>query len=204
MIRRQSSPWPAFPKGDPLMKNMSVFIALALLAAGAFHAQTASAQATPTPSMDPQAMMKAMEAAQAEASKPGDEKLSCDRLEEQMVAVGQDPALQEHVQAAGLSAQKDQAAMQGAKGQIAMQTIQTVLAATVPGAAMGSTMASAAQAPAQQAQTAARLQSRMVQAQQMMAIMPKLLRGQRLIELAMVKKCEWAGGMDSADAAKIP
>jgi hypothetical protein len=154
--------------------------------------------------MDPQAMMKAMETAQADASKPGDEKLSCDRLEEQMVAAAQDPAVQEHVEAAGLSAQKDQAAMQAAKGQIAMQTIQTVLAATVPGAAMATTMASAAQAQTQQAQTTARVQSRMGQAQQMMAILPQLLRGQRLIELAMAKKCEWAGGIDSADGAKKP
>lgn len=45
------------------------------------------------------------------------------------------------------------------------------------------------------AQGAARLQSRMAEGQQMMAFMPKLMRGQRLIELATARKCEWTTGV---------
>ena len=32
-------------------------------------------------------------------------------------------------------------------------------------------------------------------AMQMMAFMPKLMRGQRLIELATARKCEWSTGV---------
>jgi len=39
------------------------------------------------------------------------------------------------------------------------------------------------------------MQSKMADAQQMMVFMPKLMRGQRLIELAMVRKCEWVTGL---------
>ena len=65
----------------------------------------------------------------------------------------------------------------------------------VPGAAMGHMMASAAENQAKVAQGAARVQSRMAEGQQMMAFMPKLMRGQRLIELATARKCEWATGV---------
>jgi hypothetical protein len=60
---------------------------------------------------------------------------------------------------------------------------------------MGQMMASAAENQAKVAQGAARVQSRMAEGQQMMAFMPKLMRGQRLIELAAVRKCEWVGGV---------
>jgi len=39
------------------------------------------------------------------------------------------------------------------------------------------------------------VQSRMDQGQQMMAFMPMLMRGQRLVELAAVRKCEWLAGL---------
>jgi hypothetical protein len=37
----------------------------------------------------------------------------------------------------------------------------------------------------------------------MMAFMPQLMRGQRLIELATVRKCEWAAGL-GAGVPPIP
>jgi len=60
---------------------------------------------------------------------------------------------------------------------------------------MGQLMASAAENQAKAAQSAARVQSRMDQGQQMMAFMPMLMRGQRLVELAAVRKCEWLAGL---------
>ena len=40
---------------------------------------------------------------------------------------------------------------------------------------------------------------------QMMAFMPKLMRGQRLIELATARKCEWATGVGvGVGAPSIP
>ena len=85
--------------------------------------------------------------------------------------------------------------MQVSKSEIAAKSAATVIASMVPGAAMGHMMASAAENQAKGAQGAARMQSRMAEAQQMMAFMPKLMRGQRLIELATARKCEWAAGL---------
>jgi len=40
----------------------------------------------------------------------------------------------------------------------------------------------------------------MAEEQQMMAFMPMLMRGQRLMELAIVRKYEWATGLGEAAA----
>ncbi|HXS30603.1 MAG TPA: hypothetical protein VN755_07195, partial [Steroidobacteraceae bacterium] len=108
-----------------------------------------------------------------------------------------------YVKAAGDAAQKDMAQMQAAQSEIPAKTAATVIASMVPGAAMGHMMASAAENQAKAAQGAARVQSRMADAQQMMAFMPQLMRGQRLIELATVRKCEWTAGL-GAGVPPIP
>lgn len=182
------------------MKPHSIVLGVALLTACApSYGQTV----TPGSPQDYQAMMEAMEKAQAQANRPGDERLSCDELQKQLVGVAQDPAFQAYVKVAGEAAQKDMAQMQGAQSEIAAKTAATVIASMVPGAAMGHMMASAAENQAKAAQGAARVQSRMADAQQMMAFMPQLMRGQRLIELATVRKCEWTAGL-GAGVPPIP
>jgi len=146
---------------------------------------------------DYQAMAKAMEQAQADAAKPGDEKLSCEQLEEQLISLTQNPEFQSHVETAGAEAQKQQAAMNVAKGQIAMQTFRTVIMATVPGGAMPGMASAQSQAMAQGAQSMEQAKQRMEQAQKMMGILPMLMRGQRVIELASGKKCEWAASAET-------
>src|SRR4051812_23862389 len=94
----------------------------------ALVAGSAGAQA-----QDYQAMSQAMEKAQAEASRPGDEKLTCDQLEEQLVSVTQKPEFQAHVEAVGADARKKQEAMKIAEGQIALQTFRTVMMAATAG-----------------------------------------------------------------------
>lgn len=182
-------------------------IQIIALAAMSLVASSIGAQSAPPPSagarQDPQAMMAALEAAQAQASQPGDEKLTCEKLQEQLVAVVQDPALLAHVQAGGAAAEKDLAAMQAAKGQIAARTAATIIASTVPGAAMGVMAAQAADAQAKQTQAAGRMQSKVIQAQQLMTLMPKLLRGQRLLELGAAKRCEFAADVN-AGAGSTP
>lgn len=174
------------------MKPQSILPVMALLCVGAVsYAQVP----TPADMQQYEAMAKAMEKAQADASKPGDPNLTCVQLQEQLVAVAQDPALLAHMQAAGVAAEKDMAQMQVPKGEIAAKTAATMVASMVPGAAMGQMMASQAENQVKMAQGAARVQQRMLEGQQMMAFMPKLMRGQRLIELAMVRKCEWATGL---------
>lgn len=149
--------------------------------------------ATSAQGQDYQAMMQAMEKAQSEASKPGDDKLTCEQLEKQLIAVAQDSELQAYMKVAGASAQADQEAMKkAAAGPRAMQTLRTAFMAMVPGGAAAGMASAQAQAQAQGAQAAGRVQTRMEQAKQLTALMPKLMRGQRVVELAAAKKCEWA------------
>ena len=130
------------------MKPQSIVVGIALLAAYALgYAQTLP----PGGAQDYEAMAKSMEKAQAEASKPGDERLTCDQLQQQLVAIAQDPAFLAYVQAAGVAAEKDMAQMQVPKSEIAAKSAATVMASMVPGAAMGQMMANAvggASAPA--------------------------------------------------------
>jgi hypothetical protein len=169
------------------MKLHSIVFAMVFLAGCAMSRGPAM-----MPGGDYQAMSSGMDAAQAQASQPGDENLTCDELQEQMLAIAQDPALQEHFQAAGTAAQKDLEQMQVGKGEIAAKSAATVMAATLPGADMAQMMAAATENQSRAAQGQARTQARMAEGQQMMSFMPKLMRGQRLIELGTARKCEWA------------
>src|SRR3954447_17412899 len=97
------------------MNLRCISVALALFVGAWAHAQ------------DYQAMTQAMEKAQADSIKPGDEKLSCEQLEEQLISITQSPEFQAHVGAISADAQKQQAAMNVSKGQIAVQTFRTML-----------------------------------------------------------------------------
>ena len=169
------------------MKPFSIVVAMVFLAGCAM-----SRAPTAMPGGDYQAMASGMDAAQAQASQPGDENLTCDELQEQMLAIAQDPALLEHFEKAGAAAQQDLEQMQVGKGEIAAKSAATVMAATIPGADMGQMMAAAMENQSRAAQGQARTQARMAEGQQMMGFMPKLMRGQRLIELGSARKCEWA------------
>jgi hypothetical protein len=174
------------------------------LASAATYAQT-TPSATPQSGMpDPKEMMAVMEAAKAAASRPDDDALSCEQLQEQFMATAQDPAVQEKVQAMGAQAQKDMAAMEQAQAEIASQTATTVAGSLVPGASMGAMAATAANAEAAKARGTERMQSRMAQGAEMMAALPAMMRGQRLMELGVAKKCDWAEGIDPASGAVKP
>ena len=45
-----------------------------------------------------------------------------------------------------------------------------------------------------QAEAAQNIQSRMQQAQEMIGILPHVMRGQRVIELAQARNCDWLAG----------
>lgn len=141
---------------------------------------------------DYQAMVQGMEKAQAEAARPGDDKLTCEQLETEVVTAAQDPQLQAHIEAAGEDAQKQQEAMKVAKSQIAMQAIRTAMMSTVQGAALPGMASMQAEATAKGMKGMKQTLTRMEQAKQMMTLMPTLFRAQHLIELAAGKGCEWA------------
>jgi hypothetical protein len=143
---------------------------------------------------DYMAMMQAMEKAKADAAQPGDETLTCGQLEQQLLVVVQDPAFQAHIESAGAEAKKQQEAMEVAKGLVAVQTLRTALMTFVPGAAMAGMTQMQAQATAQGMRGMAQMKERMARTQQMMTLMPQLMRGQRVVELAVAKNCEWAAG----------
>lgn len=175
------------------------------LVAALIPAVTAFAQAVaPGNAQDFESMRKAMEAAQASASRPGDEDLTCEQLQEELAATANDPALQAHIQEAGAQAQKDMEVMEQAQKEIASQTATTVAGSLVPGASMGAMAATAANAEAAKARGADHMASRMAQAGQITALMPTLMRGERVIQLAVSRKCEWAADIDPTAAAAKP
>ena len=134
----------------------------------------------------------AMQAAQAQAVRPGDEALDCEALENEMTTLATDPAMQARVQASGAAVQQ-RAPGQGAPSAGAAAAM-TLFSSMVPGADMAGLAAQAAQAQSQQAQAAMNMQSRMQQMQSMMANLPLMMRGQRVVELAQAKKCDWIAG----------
>jgi hypothetical protein len=185
------------------MKILAMGLA-ALLTGSALQAQTAKTPALPAGMQDPQAMMKAMEDAQKAAKQPGDEKLTCSELEEKVLAASQDPAFQAHVKAMGASSEAQLAASKVTQTEKAAKTAATIAAATMPGAGMGQLFASKAEHQALIAQGRARQQSMLSQAQEAMQHMPMLMRAQRLLELGVAKRCEWAEGTPDGTDAAVP
>jgi hypothetical protein len=61
----------------------------------------------------------------------------------------------------------------------------------VPGGGGGGHSAAVAQAEAQKLQAARNIQERMQMAQEMMNIMPQMMRGNRVIQLAQARDCGW-------------
>jgi hypothetical protein len=184
--------------------RFSLILIAAIFLHGELHAQTTTSPANPGVPQDPQAITAAMEAAKAAAARPGDDALSCEQLQEELGAAATDPAIQAKVQTAGEQAQKDMAAMEQAQSEIANQTATTVAGSLVPGASMGAMAATAANAEAAKARGAEHMKSRMAQGTEMMAALPALMRGQRLMELAVAKKCDWAAGIDPGTGAVKP
>lgn len=182
-------------------RQLAVFACVAL-ASSTLQAQTPTATVLPRDMKDPQALMAAVQAAQAEASRPGDEKLTCEELEAELTATVTDPTLQANIAAGGASAERDMAALAEAKkaydAQLPAAVAGGVAASAAPGgqyAAMGKAVA---EAESKKGIAAQRLQGRASLAAGAMEMMPQLLRGQRIIELGTAKGCEFAeaAGLD--------
>jgi hypothetical protein len=138
-----------------------------------------------------QKLADAMERAQREAVRAGDENLDCAALEQQLVAAVNAPSVQDHVARSGDQAQRDMARTRPDTGRMTGQAAMTAFASLVPGGAWAGLAASMGQAAGMQAQAAQNVQQRMQQSNEMVAILPQMLRGQRVIELAQARTCEW-------------
>jgi hypothetical protein len=152
-----------------------------------------------------EAMVASLEAAQAAASRPGDERLSCDDLQAQVTEAMNDPAIAAWTATAGAAAQQELAAIQAAQdAATAAQTGASIAGAFIPGGNAAAMAAAVAQAQAAQARGAQHMQQRLQQMEQITTIMPQLMRGQRLVELAVMKNCDWVAGHDFTGAFSLP
>jgi hypothetical protein len=151
-------------------------------------------------------LQAAFEKAQADSIRPGDEKLDCDALKEEMIENASKPEVQAYVEKSGAWAKKEKDAMKPGKGRVAVQTAVSVFSSVVPGGDWAGIMAAKAQAPMQQAQTMQRLQEHMQMMNEMIPIMPYMMRGQRVVDLAKMRSCDWAkdANTGNTDPAATP
>ena len=148
----------------------------------------ASAQ---TPGSTYDQLQQTYAAAEAAAVRPGDENLDCDGLATELVAVAKDSAVQAYIVKAGAAAQRQYDAMNAAAAAMAAQSAFTLIGSIVPGGGWAGHSAAVAQAEAQKLQAARNIQERMQMAQEMMSIMPQMMRGNRVVQLAQARNCAW-------------
>ena len=146
---------------------------------------------------DGRQMQAAMEDAQKNAKRPGDDSLTCDALQNELVATVQDPAVQSVMQKQGAWGKEQQEkldearANSGGAGSTAGQLAAGFIAGFVPGFGAARSAAQNAQMHRQMQQAAANQEELQQRMQEMMTIMPQLMRAQRVSELAQRRKCDW-------------
>ncbi len=152
-----------------------------------------------------QQLLEAQAAAEAGAARPGDEDLSCEALQAEMVsiaqAMGQDPALQSMAAQAQADLAKIQDGQQAAEAQAQGarprfgQMVRGLATGVVPGAdrANAAAQQAAAIAQAQQAQARANENQQRIatMSQGAAALAGPAMRGQRVFELAEARSCAW-------------
>lgn len=134
-----------------------------------------------------------MAAAQAAAARPGDEQMTCDALQAEMTATMNDPALQARIAEMGVWAQGQQDQANAARGQamgmMGMSFFSGLASSFIPGAGYAQSLAMRAQTQAMQSQMDANMAGRADMMGNMEAMMPQMMRGQRLYELAEAQQC---------------
>ena len=150
-------------------------------------------------------LQKAMAEAQAKATRPGDNALTCDAIQNEMVASMRDPAVTAAATKAGAWGADQQRKFEEASGaskaamagQRAMGLASSLGSMFLPGLGMVTGRAQGAMARAQAAQDAGAVERNMQQLEErmneMIPILPQMMRGQRLLELAQGRKCDWLG-----------
>jgi hypothetical protein len=191
-----------------------IFVVACVLPVFAVHAQGRRAA-------EAAALEAQLQAAQAEgtanAARPGDENLTCDELQTELAAVAQSPEFQAGLAPFAAQAQEQQAQVAEAQQQVEQQTprrgggLFRSLAQGAASAALPNNVGASAQMAAAAAQ-AAQMQKQAAQNQDQIfsaasgavGMMGPAMRGQRLIELAEAKKCEWLSGDSLSAPAAAP
>ena len=120
----------------------------------------------------------AMWSARKAAIRPGDAAMSCNALEKELVATMSGPAVQEYAKKSAAAAQKEYDSLHTGKAPMTGQKAATIAAS------LNSVSGFAHLAFAQARFTANQLHT-------LTAILPQLMRSQRLIQLAFTKQCPW-------------
>jgi len=131
--------------------------------------------------------------AQTEAAHPGDEALTCDQIQAEMGASMNTPEMLAQRSGIQASAQRQQElqeeARQRASGQVATGIVAGIVGSIVPGAGYAQAAAMQAQASQQQAAAAESQHEMAGMIGNMSNMMPAMMRGQRLHELAQTREC---------------
>lgn len=147
---------------------------------------------------DADALEAQMEAMETDAARPGDEALTCEQLEAELGTTMSDPAVQASVAANGAIAQEQLDRMQGARGQMmgnmGVNIFMGLASAFIPGMGYAQMGLQAAQTGAAQRQMAQANAQRATMMANLQAIMPQMMRGQRIVQLAQAQQCAFVQG----------
>jgi hypothetical protein len=146
-------------------------------------------------------MEASMAAAQAQAQRPGDEALTCEQLETEIATTMQDPAVQQAVAANGADAQAQLDQMNAARGrmrsQMATGLFMGIASSFIPGLDYAQMAGQQMQMAQQQRQAQQNMAQMMQMAERMQGIMPQMMRGNRIYELAQAKQCAFVQQQDA-------
>jgi hypothetical protein len=161
----------------------------------------------PAAQADMMKLQMAMVEAQQKAMKPGDEALPCEALQKELVSTMTDPAIQAHAAKTNPAYAKELEAQQK-KGVMTADGAAALAAALAPGAALtgGMPNVTPGQTPQQMQQAMlAQQQATIASMNQLMPLMPALMRGQRVAMLATMKNCSLAtGGLGLYPPVAVP
>jgi hypothetical protein len=153
-----------------------------------------------------QKLQTAMADAQVKAVRPADGGMSCEALQTELQAAVLDPAVQAVAKENGAVAKEKldeiekgtAAAKAAAATQIASGLAAGLTSAFVPGSgaftAASQQAAARAQAAQAQMQVAKNLQDMNAMMERLVVILPQIMRGQHVMELAYGKQCPWIMG----------
>lgn len=178
------------------MRVMPLAVALSLALAGVAPALAQGAMADAGASLE-----QAMAQGQAEAARPGDEQLTCDAIQAEMASTMTDPSVRAELDEMGVTAQAQQQRAQEQRsqmtGMITTGIVTGIIGSFIPGAGYAQALAMQAQARQQQAQAEVGMQENAAMMGNMEAIMPQMMRGQRLYELAEAQECAFIEEMQA-------
>lgn len=136
---------------------------------------------------------QSMTAAEAQAARPGDEQLSCDQLQSEMVTTMQDPDVQTAIAANGADAQAQMERMNSARGQMQAQMgvslFMGIAGSFIPGLGYAQMAQQQMMAAQQQRQARQNMAQMAAMGERMALVMPQMMRGQRVYELAQGQHC---------------